>query len=403
MPGTAVAIAGNFTRSGTPTATAASALTVSGIFNVGTGCTFGAASFSHSVAGNFVNDGTFTATTSTFTFNGSSGQTISGGTAPTFNHLTLNNSNGLTLSVNASVNGTLTLTSGKITTGSNTMIVTSTGSVSRTSGHVVGYLRKNVAAGTSVSRTFEIGDASNYTPMTSVFDVVTVGGNVICSTTPGDHPNLATSDINPSKSVNRYWTMTSSGVLTFTTHSTTFTFVPGDVDAGASTANFIARPWNGSAWSAATTGTRTSTTTQITGQTALGDFQIGNVLSVAATTSVFAFGTNPLNTWLTAQSSVITNDGTETQAIVAKISTFTAGANTWTLSSTANGADQVRAQWSTTSSSGPWTDITAYATNFTIASSLAAGATVTLHLRIQTPTTTTSLGPYTSALTLTAQ
>ena len=403
MPGTAVSIAGNFTMSGTPTATAASALTVSGIFTVGSGCTFGAASYSHSVGGNFVNDGTFTASTSTFTLNGSSGQTISGGTATTFNNLTLSNSNGLTLSTSTSASGTLTFTSGRITTGSNTLIVTSTGSVSRTSGHVVGNFQKNVAAGSSVSRTYEIGGASSYTPLTAVFATVSVAGNLTCSTTSGDHANIATSDVNASKSVNRYWTLTSSGGLTFTTHSTTFTFVAGDVDGEAATSNFIVRRWSGSAWSTTTIGTRTATTTQITSEAALGDFQVGNVLSVAASTSVFAFGTQPLNTWLTAQSSVITNDGTETEAIVAKISTFTAGANTWTLSSTANGADQVRAQWSTTSSSGPWTDITAYATNFTVTASLAASGTVTLYLRIQSPTSTASLSQYASTLTLTAQ
>ena len=150
-------------------------------------------------------------------------------------------------------------------------------------------------------------------------------------------------------------------------------------------------------------GTRTATTTQITSQSTLSDFQVGNVLSVAASNSVFAFATQPLNTWLTPQSSVITNDGTETEAIVARISTLTAGANTWTLSAVANGADQARAQWSTTSSSGPWTDISAYATNFTVSASLAASATLTLYLRLQTPTSTTSLSQYSSTLTVTAQ
>ena len=90
MPGTPVSVAGNFTMSGTPSATAASALTVGGNFSIGSGCTFGAASYSHSVGGDFSNDGTFTPSTSSFTFNGTAAQTISGGTATTFNNLTLN-------------------------------------------------------------------------------------------------------------------------------------------------------------------------------------------------------------------------------------------------------------------------------------------------------------------------
>jgi hypothetical protein len=403
MPATAVAIAGNFTMSGTPSATAASALTVSGGFNIGSGCSFGAASFAHSIGGNFVNDGTFTAATSSFTFNGSSAQTISGATATTFNNLGLNNSNGLSLSTSTTAGGTLTFTSGNITTGASTMFLASTGSVSRTSGHVVGNFRKNVATGSNVSRTYEIGSGASYTPLTVVFASVSVAGDLACSTTSGDHASIASSDVNPSKSVNRYWTMTSSGGLTFTTHSTTFTFVAGDVDAGASTANFIVRRWSGSAWSSTTIGTRTATTTQITAQSTVGVFQIGNVLSVSSSGSTFAFGTQPLNTWLAAQSSVIANDGTETETVVARISTLTAGANTWTLSTGSNGANQARAQWSTTSASGPWTDIAAYATNFTIASGLAASGTVTLYLRIQTPTSTASLNQYSSTLTVTAQ
>jgi len=203
--------------------------------------------------------------------------------------------------------------------------------------------------------------------------------------------------------VNRYWTLAGSGGLAFTTFDCTFTFVSGDVDAGAATANFIVRRWSGSAWSNTTISTRTATSTKITSQATTGDFQVGNILSVSASNSTFAFGTQPLNNWLTAQSSVITNDGTETEVIVAQISTFTAGANTWTISSSANGANQVRAQWSTTSSSGPWTDISAFATNFTVSSGLVASGTLTFHLRIQTPTSTATLNQYSSTLTVTAQ
>jgi hypothetical protein len=115
------------------------------------------------------------------------------------------------------------------------------------------------------------------------------------------------------------------------------------------------------------------------------------------------FGTQVLNSWLAAQSSVITNDGTEVETIVATISTFTAGADTWALSDVSNGPDRIRAQWSTTSGSGPWTDISAYDTSFTIDSGLGAGGTVTLHVRIQTPTSTASYGEYASTLTIAAQ
>jgi len=126
-------------------------------------------------------------------------------------------------------------------------------------------------------------------------------------------------------------------------------------------------------------------------------------LSVAVSNSVFAFGTQLLNTFLAAQSSVLTNDGSLTETLVGKISTFTAGANTWTLSPPTNGPDQIRAQWSTTSASGPWNDISAYDTDFTIATNVAVNGSVNFWLRIQTPTSTSSYNQYSSTLTVTAQ
>jgi len=404
MPGSTLTLNGNFTMSGTCTATAAAAINTAGSFTVGSTNTFTTGSFTHDLKGDFSNSGTFTTTGSTITLTGTADQLIGGSATTTFINLTVNKASGtVTVNTTFNVSGTLTFTSGNISTGANVVVITSTGSVSRTSGHVVGNLRKNVATGSNVSRTFEIGDATNYMPVDVVFASVSVSGDLTCGTTSGDHPNIATSDVNPAKSVNRYWVLSVTGGLVFTNYNATFNFVSGDVDAGAVTANFVVRRYSGGSWSNLTVGTRTATSTQITGATAVGDFQIGNVLSVSVSNSVFAFGTQLLNTWLTAQSSVITNDGTETETIVAQISTFTAGANTWTLSAAANGADQTRAQWSTTSDTGPWTDISAYATNFTISSSLAASATVTLYFRIQTPTSTTSYNQYSSNLTVTAQ
>ncbi len=130
---------------------------------------------------------------------------------------------------------------------------------------------------------------------------------------------------------------------------------------------------------------------------------IQTVNSVSAGNSVFAFGTRPLNTWLAAQSSVLTNDGNTTETLVGKISTLTAGGNTWSLSSSSNGPDQIRAQWSTTSATGPWTDLAAYDTNFTIVSGLAVSGSVSLYVRILTPTSSSSLASHGATLTVTAQ
>ena len=118
MPATPMTTQGNFTMSGTASATAAANLTVNGNFTLGPGTTFGAASSSHIVRGNFSNSGTFTAGTSTFTFNGTGTQTIGGSNSTTFNSLNIDNAAGVVLSgVNTTVNGTLTFTSGNVTTG----------------------------------------------------------------------------------------------------------------------------------------------------------------------------------------------------------------------------------------------------------------------------------------------
>jgi hypothetical protein len=91
----------------------------------------------------------------------------------TLQNLTINNANGVTLAGgDLTVNGTLTFTSGNVATGGSTLAIGAAGTVTRTSGHVVGNLRKSVATGTPVSRTFEIGTGSTYAPATVAFSSV---------------------------------------------------------------------------------------------------------------------------------------------------------------------------------------------------------------------------------------
>jgi hypothetical protein len=157
------------------------------------GGTLNANSLNMNVGSHWTNNGAFTPGTGAVTFNGTANQNLTGSTATAFNNLMLNNSAGLTLSgsVNATVDGTLTLTSGVATTGSNKMIISSTGSVARTSGHISGNLQKHVATGAGVSRTFEIGDAApaNYTPVTLTFASVSGAGNLVAQAVSGDHPD----------------------------------------------------------------------------------------------------------------------------------------------------------------------------------------------------------------------
>ncbi|MBK8195606.1 MAG: hypothetical protein IPK76_21250 [Lewinellaceae bacterium] len=102
------------------------------------GGTLNANNLNLNVGGHWTNNGAFTPGTGTVTFDGMGNQNLGGGHAPSFNNLTLNHANGLTLSggVDATVNATLTLTSGVMATGGNKLIIPATGAVARTSGHI---------------------------------------------------------------------------------------------------------------------------------------------------------------------------------------------------------------------------------------------------------------------------
>ncbi len=130
---------------------------------------------------------------------------------------------------------------------------------------------------------------------------------------------------------------------------------------------------------------------------------IQTVLSVSVGNSAFSFGARPLNQWLAVQSSTLTNDGNAGERLVGRFTPFAAGASLWSLSTSTNGPDQIRAQWSTTSATGPWTDLTAFGTDFTIVENLAQTAAVSLYFRILTPSSCSSLSPYASTFTVTAQ
>src|SRR6185369_12947600 len=174
-------------------------------------------------------------------------------------------------------------------TGANVLALGAAGTVTRTSGHIVGNLQKNVATGSNVTRTFEIGTGGDYAPVTVLFASVTGTGNLTATTTAGDHPSLGTSGLNTSKSVNRYWNVTNSGVA-FTTYSATLNFVAADIDPGSSTAAFAVRKLDSGVWSAPTVGTRTATSTQATGMTSFSDFAVGE--NTASHTIVASAGAN---------------------------------------------------------------------------------------------------------------
>jgi len=282
-------VTGNAVVDGTYTASnnAARPLTITGSLTVSG--TFTGSTSPVNLAGDFTRTGTYTTGAGVFTFNGAALQTFTGAT--TITNVTLDNSGaGVTLANNLTLGaaGTLALTNGTFNTGANSVITpracNNAATVTRTNGWVNGNLQKAIPAGASTC-TFEIGDGTNYTPVTLVFAAGTGAGNLVASTTAGDHPNIGTSSIDLIFTVNRYWTLTSGGV-TPTTFTATFTFInPGDLDTDTNTANVIIQRFSGGTWNNTTAGTRTATTTQATGLNAFGDFQIGEGRPTAGSAS----------------------------------------------------------------------------------------------------------------------
>jgi Carboxypeptidase regulatory-like domain/Domain of unknown function (DUF4214) len=167
----------------------------------------------HSIKGNISVAGTLNfnpASAGTVNLNGASAQTISGAGTLTINAanqtVVINNSNGITLSRDVTLNnGTFNFTLGNITTGINTLIIGSAETVNRTSGHVIGNLRKTFAA--AANKTFEVGTANGYSPVDVNITAGTFPTDVTISTTQGPPPV-----VDASKSIQRYWTLTGTNL-----------------------------------------------------------------------------------------------------------------------------------------------------------------------------------------------
>lgn len=125
----------------------------------------------------------------------------------------------VTLGGSVAVKGTLTFTSGNITTGANTLTVGSAGTISQTSGYVIGNLKKITVPS---SFTFTVGTATGYTPVT--LSSVTGTGDFTVSATESPLPGLAL----PAKSLQHYWTLT-NGTPAITSAILQFQYLQADV------------------------------------------------------------------------------------------------------------------------------------------------------------------------------
>jgi hypothetical protein len=254
--------------------------TLTNNLTVNSGAILNAGSRTFTVGGNISNSGTINSSTATFILNGAAAQDLYSASA--FKNLTVNKSaEVVSLSSDVTVSGVLNFIAGKIQTGTNRLIQPAGGTVTgagQSTGWVNGQLQKNIATG-NPSTTFAVGGPNNYTPITVDFSNVSTAGDLTASASAGDHASIATSTINAAQSVNRTWTLANSG-LVFTNYNATFNFVAGDLDGGVNTNAVIVGEYNGSSWTYATVGAKTSTSTQASGLTTFGDFQIGATTSI---------------------------------------------------------------------------------------------------------------------------
>lgn len=240
--------------------------------------------------GCFQNYGTRTLdSTASYDFTGTAAQITGDGLPASVADLTIQNAAGVALSAPVRVRGTLSLNQGILRTGSNLLTVSAGGSVVRSTGWVFGTLGKGVPAGTAAAA-FEIGDSLAYAPVSVTFGNVAAAGLLTASTTRGAHPALASSGLQSSKKVNRYYTVTNSGVV-FDSYAITLSWNSSDVDSAATPALFGVRKYDGGSWSSPLVANALATSIQATGNTSFSDFVAGET-AVTATSMTFVKGWN---------------------------------------------------------------------------------------------------------------
>jgi hypothetical protein len=228
------------------------------------------------VAGALQNSGTLTGPSgSTVTLSSSSAQAITGAGASTFGNLTLNNASGLTLTdAGITVNGTLDLASGILTTGANTATIGSAGSITNASSakYVDGKLAQTFAA--TGTKTFPVGKGGNYRPLSFNYAALT-GTSVVTA----EQTESAMSGTMPANTVlltaGRYWTISQEGGTALQYYVT--------LDATDYTASNTVKLLKKESSTISSYATTTPNYTNTAALTSLGDFALGELTCLLST------------------------------------------------------------------------------------------------------------------------
>lgn len=201
--------------------------------------------------------------------------------------------------------GNVILTNGTITTGTS-LVNVGTRNVSRTSGRIIGNLRRTFNA--VGSKTFDVGTANGYAPV--AVNVTTLATNPSSLTISSNQTVYL--GMNPAQSAARSWSIAESGDVT---GNLTFTYLQTDVVG--SEADYKLYRWESSVPELiASTLNTTSNTFTANGISTFSDWTIGNLAPSAASASISgrvisAFGGGIAKTELT----VTDNDGQIRRAV----------------------------------------------------------------------------------------
>lgn len=248
-----------------------------------------------SVWGALTNNGSVSLPNATLIANGTSGQSIGGANPATLGNLQISNAAGLTLNSNLTVNNELTLSAGVITAPTATVVLNKLcvqtpvvgGS---TSSYVAGKIQL-LFPDYAASCAFPVGSGGRYAPITVdyAWQNGLTSGRVTGGATSGDHPDTTalSSGIDPTKSVNRYWTLTPEVGTNLGSYNAVFQFCNAagcggtDIDTAANPANFVVAQ-KAAAWASLTPTAPSASSRRVTGLTSFGEFAIGEAIVPAA-------------------------------------------------------------------------------------------------------------------------
>jgi Secretion system C-terminal sorting domain/PKD-like domain len=286
-----------------------------------------AVTFNITLLGNWINTGgTFSAGTGTVTFSGTSGQTLSSVTGESYNNLTINNASGITADNSIAVANTLTMTAGnidlgshKITLGTSAASTASIGTLSRTSGTIIGQFERWLIA-SATAYLFPVGTASFYRPATITFSNLTPGSLVTqfnSNPVPGNiAPVSPITDSSPNVNIyntfrDGYWSLTTSNSLASTLFDLSLTGSGFTGFAIKPTTRLLTRASTLANWSLnGTHGTVIGSTVTRTGITQLsGEYCFGDDTNCAApiTSAISALGGTEICNGSTGQVYSVTN------------------------------------------------------------------------------------------------